>query len=85
MKKGIDVKIITGSMGIPDLKLSPFWSDENLWKGKTEWCKAKPGNGLNLSVFRDAIIERFGDKTIVEDIDYIEVIDNPKLIENGKA
>jgi hypothetical protein len=64
-----------------ELKLSPFWNDENLWKGKSEWRKAKPGNGLNLSVFRDFIIERFSDKTIVEDIDYIEIKDETKLIE----
>lgn len=67
------------------LKLSPFWNDENIWKGKSEWREAKSGNGLNLSVFRDAIIELYGDKSITEDIDYIEIKDEPKLIEKGKA
>ena len=64
-----------------NLKLSPFWNDENLWKGKTEWRKAKPSNGLNMSVFRDAIVEMFADKTVVEDIDYIEIKDEPKLLD----
>lgn len=66
------------------LKLSPFWNDESLWKGKPKWRKAKSSTGLNLSVFSDAIIEKFGDKTIVEDVDYIEIKDEPKLISNEK-
>lgn len=62
-----------------NLKLNPLWNDKQLWEGKTKWRKAKPSNGLNLSVFRDAIIERFGPK--IEDIDYIDVTDEE--IEKG--
>lgn len=61
-----------------NLKLNPLWNDKQLWEGKTKWRKAKPSKGINLSVFRDAIIEKFGPKT--EDINYIEVTDEPKLL-----
>lgn len=87
MKKGIDVKIVTGSNGIPDLKLSPFWNDENLWKGKSEWRKAKSydnfhthfGDALEL-IIKAGLERQFNP---IEDIDYIEIKDEPKLIENS--
>lgn len=44
-----------------------------------KWRLATPSKGINLSVFRDAIIERFSPE--VEDIDYIEIKDEPKLLD----
>jgi|GEM_PF-5413227 hypothetical protein len=45
---------------------------------EAKWRLANPSKGINLSVFRDAIIEKFS--PVVEDIDYIEIKDEPKQL-----
>lgn len=65
MKKGIDVKITTGSMGIPNLELSPFWSDKELWRKA-----ADKANNDYWDMLRNI------NKPVTEDIDYIEVTEH---------
>ena len=65
MKKGIDIKIINGSMGIPKREFI----------GETKWRKAKPHS--NHADAMDYFFMNVFNHT--EDIDYEDVTDLPEL------
>lgn len=81
-----------------ELKLSPFWNDKELWRSATDKANANftyidPKYRHLDKVYIQALMNAglwppkpsIPYVAKVEDIDYIEIKDEPKLIKNGKA
>lgn len=78
--KGISAETITGNIGIPKREFI----------GETKWREAKPNNkGIDLKEWAKSITEMVYDDFMAasnktEDIDYIDVTNETKLLGDGK-